>query len=368
MPDIEGTGFTRRIGRLTGPRAVAATPGISRKAFAPTFEMEFKPGLRLCLSDEHDLDVWVNEMVASRLYSEESARDNASRWIKNPLKWAIKTMWKNKIIQLEAFHFFTRLKPVLWGGLAVHVDRVRPHWFWKVISRPVLSSIYNHGFRTIKTHVRSNAPVYAKFLQQAYGYQLIKETDRGFLMSMEIEDAITRIEDWPKRRTLGPDWKWEKDGILVREATEADFPAIYKAIEDSWGDNPRKELALSRTEDLWKLDCATIILGFKDGKILNARAYREREQLNVNLAVFPVKLWTRAGRPQSPDFRNIDVAFDIWQLGVGYKTGSAIIETKLYSPHAEIWHETGWHLHAQNDSITELRQDLEADLAKKTSK
>ena len=149
-------------------------------------------------------------------------------------------MWRNKIIQIEAFHFFTRLKPVLWGGLAVHVDRVRPHWFWKVLSRPVLCSIYNHGFRTIKTHVRLNAPVYAKFLQSAYGYQLIKETDRGFLMSMEIEDAINKIGDWPKRRTLGPDWTWTKNGVLVRDATEKDLPLIYDRINASWGRQPKK--------------------------------------------------------------------------------------------------------------------------------
>ena len=275
-------------------------------------------------------------------------------------------MWRNKIIQIEAFHFFTRLKPVLWGGLAVHVDRVRPHWFWKVISRPVLCSIYNHGFRTIKTHVRLNAPVYAKFLQSAYGYQLIKETDRGFLMSMEIEDAINKIGDWPKRRTLGPDWKWEQGGVLVREATEEDLPVLYAAIDESWGPtNPRKEFALSRTKDIWTLDNAAILLGFKDGKILNVRAYRERQDPMLNLAVFPVKLWTRAGRVQSLDFTSIDVGFNTWQLGVGYKTGSAIIETKLSSPHLEAWLNIGWTLYSQNEFTTELRQDIQADLTRK---
>ena len=55
---------------------VARQPGISRKAFAPSFETEFKPGLRLCLSDEHDLGVWVNEMVAA-VYIPRKARGTA---------------------------------------------------------------------------------------------------------------------------------------------------------------------------------------------------------------------------------------------------------------------------------------------------
>lgn len=342
MPDIEGTGFTRRIVRLTGPRAIAATPGTSRKVFAPTFETEFKlaspmaleggPGLRLCLSDEHDLDVWVNEMVMARLYSEGWARDCASRWIKNPLKWAIKTTWRGKIIQLEAFHFFMRLKPVLWGGLAVHVDRARPHWFWKVISRPVLCSIYNHGFRTIKTHVRLNAPVYAKFLQSAYGYELIKETDRGFLMSMEIGDAIGRIQDWPKRRTLGPDWTWAKDEVLVREATEKDFPLIYQKINESWGDNPRKETAIHIFEDRWTLDMAAVILAFYKGDLIDVRTYRERTDPAENVVSFPLRMainYKDSLGATWPAYEAAGDGFLTWQGEAGYKDSSIFLETRL---------------------------------------
>lgn len=336
---------------------VIDTPPAIKKIFDPDFEVELKPGLKVSLSTEDDVELWEKSMVDSGLYTLQEAFSFAQYWLSDPLTWPVKVTWKDRPLQIELHRLSTG--NTLIGGFTAHLDRTRPRWFWKQTALPVLKALYAHGFESINEQVRIDKPHYAEFLSETYGHEILRSTDKFINLRLNIKEGISRIGPWPTRRTMGADWKWEKDGILVREATEKDFPAIYQAIDTSWGDKPRKQLALDNFEAQWNLDSASVLLTFDGGKIIEARSVKERSDMTINIGVDILK--SRADQRTAI----ADIGVNIWKKSVGYKESSYIIETKLYERIKDQWLQRGLKMYKQDENITECRSNIEEALAKK---
>jgi hypothetical protein len=222
------------------------------------------------------------------------------------------------------------------------------------MATPILKALYAEGIETIMASVRGDRKDWAEYLKRTYGSEILKTTEKEITFRTKIKDSMALIPEWPKRKTLGPDWKWQKDGVLVREATEADFPSIYAAIDKSWGDNPRKQLAISLFEDGWALDEAAILLTIKGEEVVEAVTIRERKDPTVSLI-------NRLLRPIVADIGRLE-----WQKAVGYKFTSFIIETSLWEQAKKDWRKewipydkalTEWSLF--DDDYTECRMNID---------
>lgn len=237
-----------------------------QKHIKPPYEFEFQPGLKICASTEDDIDIWESQMISSGLYNALDAYRLAGQWLSDPQTWNVKVVWRDRILQLENYHFAGN--NIAWNGFMAHIDRSRPQWFYRQMATPILKALYAEGIETIMASVRGDRKDWAEYLKRTYGSEILKTTEKEITFRTKIKDSMALIPEWPKRKTLGPDWKWQKDGVLVREATEADFPSIYAAIDKSWGDNPRKQLAISLFEDGWALDEAAILLTIKGEEVV----------------------------------------------------------------------------------------------------
>jgi hypothetical protein len=334
---------------------IIETPPPLGKAFEPSFECEIKPGLKVGLSSEEDIDLWESQMVKSGLYTAEEAWKVASLWFSDHMTWPVKTTWKDKPIQLELYILNRGTNNVM-AGYNDHIDRARPLWFWKQVALPTFKTLYGYGFENINSQVRIDKPNYVKFLTEAYGHEVLRKTNDSFILRLNIKDAIKNIGDWPARKTMGPDWKWEKDGISVREATDVDLPTIYSTIDTSWGDNSRKQLSLYNLDSMWNLDSASILLSLYDGKIIEARIFRERKDKITSLR-------TNILRTVIDDKTNLAMTGMLeWQAGVGYEETSFIIETKLFERVKDQWLARGWKVFSQDQNITECRMNVKERL------
>jgi len=325
----------------------------------PIFEKEFNPDLKICRATDGDVDIWVSAMVNSTLFTKEEAWTQAAGWLSDPNIWCIKTVWKGEIIQVETYHFSGETVEV---GFTSHIGSSRPTWFWRQMAKPVFEAFYGHGFETLKTSIRKDRRDWAENLKKIYGAKELRETDKGIHLKYKIEATLALIGDWPERKTLGVDWRWKKQDIEVREATEGDLPALYSAIDADWGTNPRKELALKRINESWELDRGAILLGFKEDKIINARAYIERTEPTLNLSVFPLRSKTGVVEAIPPEVVADNIitieGFNDWQKAVGYTVTSFILETNLFTPNVEQVLGRGWVIYSQNDKITDCRYTL----------
>jgi hypothetical protein len=329
-------------------------PSPAKKRFEPDFDKEFLPGLRICSCDENDIDLLESQMVNSGLYTTDEAWFLASQWIDDSMNWAVKTVWKDRILQIEIFHFNIDASTV-GGGFTAHIDRTRPFWFWRQMSKPVLECLYGHGFESIMSSVRKDKVNWIDFLKVAYGHEQLREAQDGFILRLKIKDALQRIGDWPARKTMGT-WKWEKGGVMVREATESDFPAIKQAMDVSWGDSSRKALALTMLEDRWTLDKAALLLAFLDGEIIDGRTYRERNDPTINVFTSLFR-W----KEDKTSYETALEGYIEWQKAVGYKESSFVIESSLHENNKKYEDNItskGWKKHSQRDGLTEWRRTL----------
>jgi hypothetical protein len=174
-----------------------------KKMFEPSFDKEFLPGLKIMSCDENDINLLESQMVNSGLYTPEEAWFLAAQWITDPMNWAVKTVWKDKILQIEIFHFNMDSNTV-GGGFTAHIEIRRPLWFWRQMSRPVLECLYSHGFESILSSVRKDKFKWLDFLRDTYGHELLRETKDGFIIRLNIKDALKRFKGWKEEVESNP--------------------------------------------------------------------------------------------------------------------------------------------------------------------
>jgi hypothetical protein len=326
-----------------------------KKVNDPLFEKEFQPGLRISLATDADLNTWEAEMIRSELFTEDEAWIKAANWLSNEDTWCIKTVWKNKILQIETYHFGKDGN--VSAGFTSHLDRGRPIWFWRQMAKPVFNALYAHGFEVIRTSIRKDRQDWVDHLKEAYGAEELKQTDIGIHLRYKIKDSLSLIGEWPIRRTLGSDWKWEKNGVLIREVQQNDFPDIRRELNSSWGESPRKDFALRVLNDRYELDNAQILLAFVDGKIIEGKTIREKEPTMSSI--------TQILAYDQNDSYHTDayVGFLQWQKDAGYKESSFTIETaQVHEMVKPIWASRGWKLQTDKAGVTEYRSNIDKEL------
>ncbi len=327
-----------------------------KKTHDPLFEKEFLPGLRISLATEDDLNIWEAEMIRSELFTEDEAWIKAANWLSNPDVWCIKTVWKNRVLQIETYHF--EKDGSVSAGFTSHLDRGRSVWFWRQMAKPVFNALYSHGMEAIRTSIRKDRQDWVDHLKEAYGAEELKQTDVGIHLRYRIKDSLNLIGEWPVRRTLGSAWKWEKNGILVREAQQNDWPDIRKELNLSWGESPRKDFALRVLNDRYDLDNAQILLAFVDGKIIEGKTIREKE-LTIS-SITQIKAYDK----QDAYHDDAYVGFLQWQKDVGYKESSFTVESaQVHEMVKPIWASRGWKLHTEKSGVTEYRSNIEKELS-----
>lgn len=331
-----------------------------KRTINPSFECELLPGLRICLSDEDDLEIWESQMIKSDLYTADQAWSIAAQWLSDPMSWPIKTIWKDKIIQIEIYHFDLNNPYTVCAGFTAHIDRIRPLWFWKQLIKPIFRNLYVCGFEVIRSSIRKDKINWIEFLKDGYGAEELDETDSGIRLRYQIRDSLQKIGDWPERKTLGIGWNWNKNGVLVREAMESDLITLREAMDISWGNSSRKVWALEMLEDRWILDKATVLLAFYDGKIIDANVIRKRKDPTISFVGVPFKRTFESQETQI--FRIATEGFLTWQKEAGYKTSSFIIETKLYETMKNTLSKWGWKFYTEKSGITEGRRNIEEQL------
>lgn len=329
--------------------------------FFENFSYNFFDGLKIEVATLDDIELWTNQMIKSGLYNQNSALEEALKFFSGDFL-PLKTVWKNEIIQIETYGFDKFKSQFIYAHFTDHIDRVRPWWFWQLMARPVFEKFLNSEIFYIKTVIRKDRREWVDFLKKAYNAIELGEDERGYRLYYSIEKSLENmLKDWPERQSLGADWKFEKDGVLVREGREEDFSILYQAMDESWGINPRKELALKILEDRWILDRASLLLAFKDNKIIDALVIRKRSDPSINLTSSPLR-WM----PQDIEaFDTAWIGFLLWQKEAGYTESSFIAETKLDDIIERNWGTRGYSVYQRRNDITEWRINIDNELNKR---
>lgn len=333
------------------PNVKIQEPTVGPKTLEPKFQRVIKPGLRLELCNEKDIDLWSNVMEKSGLFNKDDIFPHLVQWLSDPMVWGTKVIWKDRVLQLEMYHF-TAKDTTVWTGFQTHVERRWPLWFWRQLAKPIFESLISHGIEYAMGSVRKDRRDWIEYLKAAYGDKELKETGKGVYLKHNIRDALGLIGEWPQRRTV-KDWRLEKDGHLVREVTEKDIPGLVSAIDKSWGDSPRKALALQVLDDDWNLCNSAMLITCVDGEIVSCVDIREKDPTTSALHYLI--------KPKYPSM-DVNVPFEgmaLWHKEVGYKEMSATIETKLFNRVKDIWEKAGFKLYAQWQDLTAMRQTVD---------
>lgn len=293
-----------------------------RRKFKPIFSGEVSPGLIYRLSTEDEIDIWVKQMVDSKLYSEQEAFESATDMLSNVDGWPVVTEYNGEILQLEYF-LFNEDGVKVYGGFASHINKSRPHWFWNKFGKLLLESFSKLGIEKVDISVSSKYPAYVEFIKKTYSaIEMHREEDSKFTpLRYNVSEALKNLPADPERKSLGKDWVYKNGTILIREGSEADFPDINKYISKLWKDSSRKDLVNKVFNDTWNLDNASILMMYDDGILINVQTIRQRTESLCGVAFLC--------NNSNIAIEKRDIIFEgkhLWEKQVGYKEEAFFIE------------------------------------------
>lgn len=143
-------------------------------------------------------------------------------------------------------------------------------------------------------------------------------------MMHSFKNALKIMPPYPKRRSLGKDWRFKSGDIEIREGMTDDLPTINNFLEKNWQGNPRKEYILELLDETYNLDLATLLMVFKGGELIEVQAVRERTP-----AKCATLITTR--RDTLDQETQITASYGIheWEKSVGYKEETFFLEERL---------------------------------------
>lgn len=315
-----------------------------KRRYNPAFIGEIRPGLSLELADIGDADLLAQAMVASGMYSEEGAWGQAVAWIDDPQAWCVKFMLKSRVLQFEMFHFPENTFNTVYAGFSTHIERRWPLWFWAQLEKPIYQDLVNQGVEDAYGYIRKDRRDWVENIKKIYGSKEIKETDKYILIRDNLRVVLGNLGEWPSRRIV-PGWKFEKDGYLVREVTEADLSQAVSMVEASWGTSPRKELALRAFDDDWDVCNSTFLITLYNGEIVACADVREKTK-DISALHYLAK--PSYLPPQT------DISFEglvRWHKEAGYKDISATIEATLLDRVKDVWTKYGFKLSSESKEL-----------------
>lgn len=210
--------------------------------------------------------------------------------------------------------------PTVTMGFTVHFTRERPHWFWREAEQPVFDALRSLGFSKLQSFIRKDRSDWVKNLEINYGAIETGGTQTLTKLEMPLDG---HFKGWPERRTMGAGWTWQRDGLIVREGTEDDFPGLMAFLDSTYEATSTQLPIVKRMVDWWwNLDRAAMLIGVEGGDITHVRMIRHRRG-----TVSSVGMVSRAGALTGPFIDGMRA----WQAGVGYTKGTMFVPDRIAS-------------------------------------
>jgi len=305
------------------------------------FSYEIQPGLSVRSVKFEELDRLEQALLDTGFYPDrEACWKRAWGWFSDPHVQLLSVVWNNEPLMMEVYYFSAQGNygdpyygfdtNTAFSRFTVHLDKERPHWFWRACSLPVFNALKRNGIRRITTTpIREDRGDWKEILKKYYGAKTYKIAPDGSKESLEydLETAINKVEDFPQRKTMGPGWEWQDEDIRI---IEADALKLEDAIQDVKNvmvreNDPRIATIDRDIRAWWELDKASVLLALKDGNLVDMRLFRLKEG-RTN------RVWTIPGswKLEIDLARRIALGAAEWQRNVGYEKSLVIMPQKLY--------------------------------------
>jgi len=306
------------------------------------FFTEIQPGLFIMpVSKFEELDLLEQGLYDTGVYeSREDCWKRAWGWFAHPNVQLLNVTWNGKPLLIEVYYFtgrnflndpnFVGDPEVAFSRFTVHVDKQRPHWFWRRCALPVFETLKRLGMTKIRTTpIRDTRPDWKAILKKYYGARtyMIEKGGTGESLEYDLDVAIGMVEGFPQRKTMGPGWKWRDQDIRIIEADESKLNEAIRDVKNRMAidNDPRIRTIERDIRAWWELDKASMLLILKDGNLIDTRLFRLKEGTTN-------RVWSIPGswRLEKGLSRQIAQGAAQWQRNVGYEKSLVIMPQKLY--------------------------------------
>lgn len=234
--------------------------------------------------------------------------------IDNENAWQMALSFQGRPLQFEVIPIEGDLATF---SLTYHMNRERPHWFWREAEKPVYEALRAAGVKRIQSRTRADRPDWIQSLKDNYGAVETGEWDAK-TKRLEYPLDLNVFKGWPARRQVGFDQTTGR--VRTWEATDADLPAVRQLIRNTIPVGQRA-VALRMLDEWWHLDRASILLGARDGSLRYARATRHRKGTRGALAFL-------SGVFDEPTQGQMAAHVKAWCRQAGYTTMTTMIPTR----------------------------------------
>jgi len=285
------------------------------------YEFAEVPGLTIRRATPEDILLVADVLAKSGNIAPERAPRLLAQLVSDPFAWAL--MWEldGEPIQFEV----TMLGPdeTAYMGYLVHFSRGFAQWVWGACEVPVFKWLVERGYKKFRSLIRKNRTFRIPRLQKVYDVQQVGETPN--FVRLEWDLAGKALAGFPERRTAGVGWEYTYKNVWFREMQDADLADVQEAIRAEFaranirnGDTAAKMLA-----DRWRLEKASVLLGYVNGTIRFVRVAREREGEQAAVATLNPLL-------VNSESRIVSYVSLMWLRLLGYKSGVMFVPANQY--------------------------------------
>lgn len=269
-----------------------------------------------------DLVARVRPLADLYVKSAPDIRDMVHRWVTSPSTWCLGVYWRDAPLQYETYHFRGPGAPrEIMGGFNTHIDRERPHWFYREVGRPILEALVRLGVRSVHSYIRADRPDFAQYLAATHGHTIhgLAPNGRTIHVSCDPRQALAACTGWPARRTAQPVTR----GRLTVSACGVD--EALALLPGLWiGASPtRARLAERLLHERYWLDCGTLAVGTESGVPKALWVTRDNVLGGPECAHTTLSPWAAAPRL-------LHKLILEWELALGYTTAASVWEAWMW--------------------------------------
>jgi hypothetical protein len=294
------------------------------------------PGLVIRPATLDDVQAIARVLVDRGNMSLEIAIRNVTDAIEHKLSWAFIWEYNGQPLQFETVYIGFDDPDQVYLGMTTHFNRERPHWLWRELEKPLWDWLRKAGFTRLYSFLRTDREFWLPALQKNYGCKVVSKTEKYFRLEFDLT-ADDIFKGWPKRRTLGPTWRWAHEDFQYREMQEDEIPMVEQWIDDTFRLKlPRKQIAKAMLRIWWDLDRATVLLGYKGDELRHVRIVRERDADGKVASVAMLNpIWKK-------DHKVAVYGSVQWLQSVGYtEVTSFVPESQWVRPHTQFFLSMG---------------------------
>jgi hypothetical protein len=280
---------------------------MEKRAFAPMvlpYVYADMPGLSIREFTSADLEVIAPLLAYKDI---ETSRLAITTRMNDPFTQTLSWEFKGRLIQTESL----RLKPdnSVEIGTAVHLTH-RSAAFWREAERPIFKRLHKLGITTLSTLTLNSLLKYWKMIiEDHYKGKAGRVSPLTTQFTYPLD--LTVFKGWPKRRTAGPDWRYEVEDTVFREMQPEELPTVLDEIRKM---HRSGESVANHLDEKYTLDRASVLLGTKDGKLVTIRAIRQNST-NPNKGNYSIYNRMSAGREE----KVARLVSNLWFQQLGYE-------------------------------------------------